>query len=236
MPIIQHGRKLRVERRFSLASGGEVAAVTVFDQFLSNYPSLVFEKGQTVLLKDEVPKGTYIIESGVIKTYTITATGEERIISIDTKGEDIPIGFTIGLIDKCQYFYEAYTQCVIRQVPCADYLKHLAENQDSLYRRHIRITKILLTNLHHIEALEQSKAADKVALTLLYLAETLGSTFPNKAIRKLSVTQQEIANSLGLTRETAGQVLKKLELKKLLAKSRNTYVLYVERLKKYIDK
>lgn len=209
---------------------------TAFDQFLSQYPSLVFEKGQTVLLKDEIPKGTYIIESGVIKTYTITADGEERIISIDTKGEDIPIGFTIGLIDKCQYFYEAYTRCVIRMVPCEAYLQHMATSNESLLKRHIRITKILLTNFRHIEALEQSKASDKVALSLLYLADTLGSTFPNKAIKKLTVTQQEIANSLGLTRETAGQVLKKLEIKNLLQKSRNTYVLYIERLKKYLDK
>lgn len=209
---------------------------TAFDKFLARYPKLVFEKGQTVLLKDEVPKGTYVIESGVIKTYTITADGEERIISIDSKGEDIPIGFTIGLIDKSQYFYEAYTKCTVRLVPCDDYLKHLAEDHESLYRRHIRITKILLTNLKRIEALEQPKASQKVTRTLLYFAETLGSTFPNKAVRTLSVTQQEIANSLGLTRETAGQVLKKLEVSKLLDKSRNTYVLYIERLKNHIDK
>lgn len=200
------------------------------------YPSLVFEKGQTVLLKDEVPKGTYIIESGIIKTYTITTSGEERIISIDSAGEDIPIGFTIGLLDKCEYFYEAFTKCRIRVVPCDDYLKHLAEDKDSLYKRHIRLTKILLSNLKHIEALEQSKSNEKVAHTLLYFAETLGSTFPHKTIRRLSVTQQEIANALGLTRETAGIVLKKLELKKLLAHSRNTYVLYMERLKKHLDK
>ncbi|MES2630655.1 MAG: Crp/Fnr family transcriptional regulator [Patescibacteria group bacterium] len=208
----------------------------VFEQFIASYPSLVFEKGQTVLLKDEVPKGTYIIESGIIKTYTINEAGEERIVSIDSKGEDIPIGFTVGLIDRCQYFYKAYTRCTVRIVPCNDYLKHLGENPDSLYKRHIRITKILLTNLRHIEALEQSKASDKVARTLLYMAETLGSTFPNKTIRKLSITQQEIANSLGLTRETAGIMLKKLEVKKLLVRSRNTYVLYVERLHKYIDR
>lgn len=183
-----------------------------------------------------MPKGTYIIESGIIKTYSITSGGEEQIISIDTKHEDIPIGFTIGLIDKCHYFYEAYSRCVIRVVPSDEYLKHLVENPESLYRRHIRITKILLNTLQHIEALEQPKAHEKVTLTLLYLAETIGSTFPNKTVRKLSVTQQEIANSLGLTRETAGQVLKKLEFNNLLAKSRNTYILYIERLKNYVDK
>lgn len=207
-----------------------------FEQFTASYPSIIFEKGQTVLLKDEVPKGTYIIESGIIKTYTINAAGEERIISIDTKGEDIPIGFTIGLIDRCQYFYTAYTRCTIRVVPCDEYLKHLAENPESLYKRHIRLTKILLTNLNRIEALEQSNTSEKVARTLLYMADTLGSTFPNKTIRKLSITQQDIANALGLTRETAGIVLKKLELKQLLQHSRNTYILYIEKLHKYIDK
>lgn len=189
-----------------------------------------------MLLQDEVPKGTYIIESGIIKTYTISASGEERIISIDSAGEDIPIGFTIGLIDRCEYFYEAYTKCRVRIVPSSDYLKHLEGNIDSLYKRHIRLTKILLTNLKHIEALEQSKAIEKVALTLLYFAETLGSTFPNKTVKRLSVTQQEIANSLGLTRETAGIMLKKLELKKVLVYSRNTYVLYLERMKKHLEK
>jgi len=207
-----------------------------FEEFIALYPSLIFEKGQTVLLKDEVPNGTYVIESGIIKTYTINETGEERIVSIDTKGEDIPVGFTIGLVDRSQYFYEAYTKCTVRVVPCDDYLKHLGENHDSLYKRHIRLTKILLTNLKRIEALEQSNASEKVARTLLYMADTLGSTFPNKTIRKLSITQQEIANSLGLTRETAGIVLKKLELKQLLEHSRNTYVLYIERLHRYIDK
>jgi CRP-like cAMP-binding protein len=213
-----------------------IIMVQPFEQFIASYPSLVFEKGQTVLLKDEVPKGTYVIESGIIKTYTINDAGEERIVSIDTKGEDIPIGFTIGLVERCQYFYQAYTRCVIRVIPCDDYLKHLGENPDSLYKRHIRITKILLTNLKRIEALEQSNASEKVARTLLYMADTLGSTFPNKTIRKLSITQQEIANSLGLTRETAGIVLKKLELKNLLKHSRNTYVLYIEKLRKYIEK
>jgi len=210
--------------------------VQTFEQFIASYPSIVFEKGQTVLLKDEIPKGTYVIESGIIKTYTINESGEERIVSIDTKGEDIPIGFTIGLVDRSQYFYKAYTRCTIRVVRRDDYLIHLGENPESLFKRHIRITKILLTNLKRIEALEQSNTSEKVARTLLYMADTLGSTFPNKTIRKLSITQQEIANALGLTRETAGIVLKKLELKQLIEHSRNTYILYIERIHKYIDK
>jgi CRP-like cAMP-binding protein len=53
---------------------------------------------------------------------------------------------------------------------------------------------------------------------------------------KLKVTQQEIANSLGLTRETTNIELKKLEVKKLISHSRKSYVLYMEQLRSYLGK
>jgi CRP-like cAMP-binding protein len=207
-----------------------------FEQFLEAYPSKVFEKGQLILLKDEVPQGVYIIESGFIKTYSIGPNGEERIITIDAAGEDIPIGYTAGLITRSQYFYEAYSECTVRIVPISAYSKHLSENITSLLRRHVRITRILLSTLSRVEALEQPKASDKVAHMLLNMAERMGAAKANKSRLKLTVTQQEIADSSGLTRETAGQVLKKLELRKLVQHSRQSYTLSMERLKKYLER
>lgn len=208
-----------------------------FEQFLELYPSKTFEKGQLILLKDEIPAGVYIIESGFVKTYSIGPNGEERIIAIDAKGEDIPIGFTAGLVSKAQYFYEAYSRCVLRIIPTADYSKHLTENHTSLLRRHVRITKILLSTLSRVEALERPKASDKVAHMLVNMAERMGpATKADKKKLKLSVTQQEIADSLGLTRETAGLVLKKLEIGKLVQHSRQSYTLYMEKLKRYLDR
>ncbi len=206
------------------------------EQFLQQYPSYTYEKGQVILLKDEVPKGMYLIESGFVKTYLIGPNGEERIVAIDTKGEDFPIGFTAGLITKAQYFYEAYSKCVVRVVPTGAYMNHLSDNNASLMKRHIRITKLLLSTLSRVEALEHPKAGDKVAHMLLNMAEGMGVKPGSKKAMKLNVTQQEIANSLGLSRETAGFELKKLELRKLLNHSRQSYTLYVGRLKKYIDR
>lgn len=75
-----------------------------------------------------------------------------------------------------------------------------------------------------------------VAATAI-IQDDLDKDVPQTARKKqVAKIVKQVAKKLGLTRETAGQVLKKLELKKLLAKSRNTYVLYVERLKKYLDK
>ncbi len=207
-----------------------------FEQFLESYPSYTFEKGQVILLKDEIPRGMYVIESGFIKTYSIGSNGEERIIAIDAKGEDFPIGFTAGLINKAQYFYEAYSRCVVRIVPTNAYMNHLAENNLSLLKRHIRITKLLLSTLSRVEALEQPKASDKVAHMLLNMAERMGVKPNEKKSMELRITQQELANSLGLSRETAGLELKKLEIRKLIDHSRQSYTLYLGKLKKYLDR
>lgn len=69
-------------------------------QFTEKFPLKTFKKGETILLKDEVPKGVFIIESGLVKTYSITSGGFERLVSLDRRGENFPIGFSFGLIDR----------------------------------------------------------------------------------------------------------------------------------------
>jgi CRP-like cAMP-binding protein len=68
------------------------------------------------------------------------------------------------------------------------------------------------------------------------MAEQFGVILrPYSTRLKISVTQQEIADSLGLTRETTNIELKKLEVQKLISHSRKSYVLYMERLHKYLE-
>lgn len=207
-----------------------------FKQFLLQYPCQAYKKGETILLRGDKPKHLFIIESGFVKTYTITANGDERLVSIDSKGEDFPIGYAFDLIEASQYFYEAFTRCTIRLVPREKYLEHLHANIDSMYKRQVRMTILLLSTLSRVHALEQSNASDKIAHTLLYMADQLGVILrPYNTRLKISVTQQEIADSLGLTRETANIELKKLEMMKLIAHSRKSYVLHMERLHKYLE-
>lgn len=207
-----------------------------FKQFLLQYPCQAFKKGETILLKGDRPEHLYIIESGLVKTYTITASGDERLVSIDRKGEDFPVGYAFDLVDKAQYFYEAFTRCTIRMIPREKYLEHLQGNVESMYKRQVRLTILLLSTLSRVHALEQSSASDKIAHTLLYMADQLGVILrPYSTRLKISVTQQEIADSLGLTRETANIELKKLEMMKLIAHSRKSYVLHMERLHKYLE-
>lgn len=207
-----------------------------FQQFIANHPARTFKRGETILLKDDAPKDMYVIESGLVKVYTITANGDERLVTFSREEEDFPIGFSLGIIDKSQYFYEAFTNCVIRFVPRSSYLRYLSSDIEVMQKRLARLTILLISNYARVSALEQTKASDKIAQTLLYMADQFGVLIrPHAARHQLSVTQQEIANSLGLTRETTNIELKKLEVKQLISYSRKTYILYTERLTKYLE-
>jgi CRP-like cAMP-binding protein len=210
--------------------------VETFTQLIQRYPSENFAKGQTILLKGGKPKAVYVIEEGIVRAYIITRDGAERLVAVHAKGEDIPAGYGFFLTEYSEYFYEAYTKCRIRLVPQHTFEKYLQSDPIAMLQWHKRTTKLLLATFSRINALEQPKAADKIAFMMLYMASQLGVRVrPYKSRFQLSVTQQEIADSLGLTRETAGAELKKLELKHLVMHTRKRYVLYVERLRKYLE-
>lgn len=188
------------------------------------------------MLKGDTPQAMYVIESGLVKVYTITRSGDELLVTISGEGEDFPIGLSVNVIDRAEYFYEAFTDCRLRLVPPADFLNYILSDREVTTYRLVRLTRLLLATLARVNALEQPKASDKIARTLLYMAGQFGTAVraPTSRLR-LSVTQQEIANLLGLTRETTNIELKKLELKHIISHSRRSYTLYMERLRRYLD-
>jgi CRP-like cAMP-binding protein len=205
-------------------------------EFLSKYPSKSFDKGETILLRGDVPDAVHVIESGYVKTYSIASNGDERMISVDSRFEDFPAGFAFGLTQKSEYFYEGFTKCIIRMVPRDEFMQYLEKDPGNMRERHVRVTTTLLAAMSRINALEQSRASDKVAHTLLYMASQFGTVLrPYSTRMKIAVTQQEIADSLGLTRETTSIELKKLEMLKLISHSRKSYILYIKRLRKYLE-
>ncbi len=210
--------------------------MATIEQLIQRYPSETFTKGQTLLLKDETPKAVYVIEKGKVKAYTITPDGAERQITIHEKTEDIPVGYSLNLTEKAEYFYEAYSDCTIRFVPRTAFNQILKDDSEAMYRHYRHIGSQLISSLEQISALEHPKAGDKVAFMLLHMANQVGTKIrPYKARLKLSVTQQEIADALGLTRETTGAELKKLELKNIVSHSRKSYVLYMDKLRDYLN-
>lgn len=65
-------------------------------------------------------------------------------------------------------------------------------------------------------------AFQKVEVRLLHLLNQKSSLFQS---REISVTHQQLANELGITREAVSRVLKQMEIEKLIALTRNKITL-----------
>ncbi len=87
-----------------------------------------------------------------------------------------------------------------------------------------------------INALEQSKANEKVLSTIHYLALRFGRDIrPHRVEIQLPLTQQDLANFMGLTRETASMELKKLQKKGVINYSNQRYIVNTNTLDSYLD-
>lgn len=189
-----------------------------------------------MFLKGDEPPAVYLVERGRVKAYIITSDGVEREVSMHGRGDDLPVGYGLGLTHRAEYFYQAQTDCTVRVIPREMFEKSLRSDAEELYLRHVHLGKLLLLTLARVNALERPRAGDKVAFLLLGVADQVGAKIhPYRARPRLSITQQEIANALGVTRETVAKALKKLELKNILVHTRKSYTVYVDRLRKYLD-
>ncbi|MDB5164208.1 MAG: Transcriptional regulatory protein [Candidatus Saccharibacteria bacterium] len=205
-------------------------------EFLKQFRVRTFQKGEIILVEGEVPPSAYVVKKGVVKTYNLTAEGQEKPISFDVEYEVFPIGWVFSKIPATQYFYEAFTDCEIFLVPREAYVDYISGNPkatthllDDMIDRHLQFQM-------RVNALEQSKAAHKVINTLHYLCLGFGTEIKPDTVRvDLPLTQQDLANYMGLTRETTGIELKKLEKQGIISYKRQNYIIRTNRLNEVLD-
>jgi CRP-like cAMP-binding protein len=135
-----------------------------------------------------------------------------------------------------QYYYEAFSDCMLYCVPVATYVRYLKTHQNGLMYAFLRMMERSIGFQLRINALEQSKAACKVVNIMHFLALRFGDDIKKDTVKiGIPLTQQDIANLTGLTRETTGMELKKLEKQKILSCKRRHYMIRTDKLNNLLD-
>lgn len=204
--------------------------------FYEQYPVRRFQKGEIILVQGEVPKSTYLIKKGVVKSYNLTSQGEEKPISFDIAGEQFPISWTFDKLKYAQFYYEAFTDCEVFCIPKQDFVAFIKQDVDLLYSFFDGFVSHYINNQMRINALEQSKAAAKVLYTIHFLCIRFGRELKDDTVQiELPLTQQDLANFMGLTRETTGIELKKLQRQGILSYRKQNYVVKTDKLDSLLD-
>lgn len=176
-----------------------------------------FRQGNILVYQGEVPKSAYIVKDGIVKLYNITAQGDERIAAFKLPGDMFPTTWSFEKVASAFYYYEAQTDGEMYVMPSDSFRKFITENPAAMHAVADHYLSNYAGSLMRITALEQPKASDKVLYTLYYLAQCYGEELRPGVVRiNIRLTQQMVADLIGLTRETTAAELVKLKKRGVL--------------------
>ncbi len=204
--------------------------------FLKRHKVRSYEKNCTILQQDVVPECAFVIKKGVIGTYNVTETGDEHPIGFGLRGKFFPLGWLFGKTYRTQYYYRTLSACEVYMVPKEELLTFLGTSAQVMSQVLDQCIGELINHEMRISALSQSKAGDKVLRTIHHLSLCFGRDLRTDVVEiPLPLTQRDIANFAGLTRETTGAELKQLAERGILTVKRKKYIVMTDRLNRLLD-
>jgi len=200
--------------------------LSVLEKFLAQYPLRTYHKGEIIIFQGEAPRTAYAIKRGMVKAYNLSVNGDEKPVAFYGHGDTFPGAWAYGKMPSAVYYYETFTDEVeVYLVPREEYVNFIKQHPDSMFEELERYVKDHLATSMRLNALQHSRAGDKLIYTLHYLALSHG--LPVQGVGKvieiqLSLTHQDFANLTGLTRETAATELNKLKHQGVITYGKHT--------------
>lgn len=207
-----------------------------YQTFLNQFRIKHFHKGELILCQGETPDCAFVVKEGVIKSYNLTLQGEEKPIGFDVAEDMFPVAWIFSKAKYVQYYYEAFTDCELYCVPMRAYMEYLRKHPTDTMEIFTHLVDKYISLQMRVNALEQSKAPSKVINTIHFLCLRFGvETKKNTVCIELPLTQQDLANFVGLTRETTGIELKKLQRSGVLSYKKRNYLVRTDKLNDLLD-
>jgi len=184
----------------------------------------------TILFQGEAPRTAYILASGVVKVFNISAQGDEQIVAYHIAGEFFPTAWIFNKTPGALYFYEATTECEVYAIERAKLLSHMDTDETKRQALLDYFATTYTASLIRISALEQTKAREKLLYTLYFLCERYGKKTSVHTVISLSLTHQHLASLVGLTRETTATIMSSLKKQKIISYDSQSYTVDQQKL------
>lgn len=187
--------------------------------FLERHPVKSFKKGEIIIFQGEAPRAAFAVKEGTVKAYNLSVNGDEKPVAFYSAQTVFPEAWVYGKMANAIYYYEAFTPEVsLYMIDRQEYVKFIKKYPELLYHELEHYMMDQLGTSMRLNALQHSRASDKLLYTLHYLALSHGKPAgPHEIEITLELTHQDFANLTGLTRETAATELNKLKHKSVIS-------------------
>jgi CRP/FNR family transcriptional regulator len=208
-----------------------------FLDLFGDYTERTIPKHQIIFFQGERVVETYVLLSGNIKIYDITADGSEKLFMILEPGDICPLLRTLD-DTVMEYFCAAFNEV---RVAVIDTEAFKAAVTGSVKASNI-FNDYALEKIDHlmgrVSTIESSDSKKRVAQTMKHVAFIHGQNLVG--IRQgykvsLGLTQQDIANLTGITRETTSIQLNKLQKDGAIKYDNGSILVFVDKINAILD-
>ena len=174
------------------------------------------QAGRRILSPDDPPDRIHIVKKGKVRVYRVTPDGKQLTLDIHDKGSILGDMTLLGQEPIPEAFAETLDEAVICTIS-PDELRTLIERYPAIG---VNIISYLSRRLRDAEAELESMAYQRVgqrlARKLLDLSNRFGVKTSRGTLIEARLTQQELAEMIGTTRETLAHTLADFRARGLL--------------------
>src|SRR5438105_6876069 len=102
-------------------------------EFINRYPVKKFDRGAMIIAQNVIPESVYIIKSGFVKAYDISAQGTEQLVWCGNKGDLFPSSWLFSVTDKTDFIYSALSKAELYCIDKDEMVAFLHDNNDALF-------------------------------------------------------------------------------------------------------
>lgn len=203
---------------------------TLFSLAKQHGTAKLFREGSMLFLQGEIPRHVHLIQDGIVRGYSITNNGDERVLAFYGKGDVTPLAWALGGSSSAFCYYQAITDTRVITLDYATFLQ--LQKTPEFAQELLKATGREFTGaMLRIMSLAQSRTIDKLAYTLYYLGYHFGISRPGgETVINMKLSQILLAAMIGQTREGTARNLKQLVDGGIVSYRGSTYTVYLDRL------
>lgn len=175
-----------------------------------------YNKGQIIISScDRNPPGVDLITQGFVRVYSTDNRQKSQSHIIYKPGEIYPLIWALNGLQK-NYFYQALNSVTVLRLSRKIFLEQLTHQPKIA----LKLIDILANRLDlyksRVNNLIISKSSSKIVARLLFFADRFGTQAGSDILINVPLTQESIAESIAIARETVNRELQRLESKGII--------------------
>lgn len=182
-----------------------------------------YNKNEYIFFEEDPIKEIYFIKEGIVLLTKLHSNGEEKVMDVLRDGDFIALLLFLQMKENYLVTAKAVTEVTLEVIQRKDALHNYKENA-AFKEVCMQCATHRLGNFQtQLFSSSNVDPEEKVIQILTHLYNKFGYMKNNKHFVKLPITKQELANMIGLRRETLSRKLSKLKKDNIIDVKKNIY-------------